>query len=159
MERKAILSIRRAVAADAVAILDLVPQLVEFGPPAWRDSEQMTRTDTAVIGESIQQMNEAKDLVVFVATLNEQVVAFVHVRAVADYYLRTPQAHVADLVVAPRARGSGIASRLLVQAEQWAKEQGLSQLTISVFERNADALSLYERRGFERETVRLIKPL
>jgi len=137
----------------------MVPELVAFGPPAWRDADQMTRTDLAVIEEALSWCGEENVVSVFVATLNADVVGFVHVRAAADYYLRTQQAHVADLVVSPRARGRGIATKLLRRAEDWARESGFKQLTIAVFEANREALTLYERRGFERETIRLVKPL
>ena len=157
MERTEALIVRRATAADVMAISELVPQLVAFGPPPWRDTEQMTKTDHAVIQRAI--LEQSDDAIVWVGVLDGEVLAFLHARATTDYYTQNVQGHVADIVVADRARGSGIGTRLLEEAERWAREQGFQQLTIAVFERNARALELYERRGFQREIIRLIKPL
>ena len=153
------IELRPAIAADRAVILAMVPELVAFGPPPWRNAQRMTRTDLAVIDEALAKLDDQEHIAIYVATLDGDVVGFVHVRAVVDYYLQSSQAHVADLVVSPRARGRGIASKLLREAERWAKSREFSQLTIAVFDANLEALELYERRGFERETIRLIKPL
>jgi hypothetical protein len=42
--------VRRAEPADRSFILALVPRLAEFGPPWWRDPEQMTRRVREVLG-------------------------------------------------------------------------------------------------------------
>lgn len=120
---------------------------------------QFAKTDLVVIEGAFARLAGSEDVAIYVATRSAEVVGFVHVRLAVDYYLQTSQAHVADLVVAPSARGRGVASKLLKMAENWARNHGCSQLTIAVFERNAEALALYERRGFERETIRLLKLL
>jgi ribosomal protein S18 acetylase RimI-like enzyme len=140
-------------------VLSLVPELVAFGPPSWRNAEQMTKTDVAVVEEALSVLENSETVVVFVALIDANIVGFVHVRLAVDYYLKASLPHIADLVVAPQARGHGIATKLLEIAESWARNQRFAQLTLAVFERNADALALYERRGFERETIRLIKQL
>jgi ribosomal protein S18 acetylase RimI-like enzyme len=157
MERTEALMVRRATAADLVAISELVPQLVASGPPEWRDAEQMTQTDQAVIQKAV--LDEGADARVWVGVLSGEVLAFLHARVAIDYYTQNAQGHVADIVVADRARGLGVGTRLLEEAERWARAQGFRQLTIAVFERNTRALELYERRGFHREIIRLIKPL
>ena len=52
-----------------------------------------------------------------------------------------------------------MAIALIAKAEEWARSQGLDWLTISVFEANGRAAGLYERLGFGRDIVRLVKPL
>ncbi|HEY1478796.1 MAG TPA: GNAT family N-acetyltransferase, partial [Gaiellales bacterium] len=84
---------------------------------------------------------------------------FVHVHWSMDYYRRRRHAHVADLVVAPEFEGRGVASRLVEQAERWAREHRYDWLTIAVFEENRRAAGLYEHLGFHREIVHLVKPL
>ncbi len=159
MDSMRTLTIRDATADDLPAILDLVPQLVAFGPPPWRDADQMTRTDLDVIRSAVLADDSDNAARVCVGVENGNVLGFVHMRAAADYYTQDLQGHVADLVVAPAARGLGLGTRLLEAAENWAASRGFRQLTIAVFERNKAALDLYERRGFHREIVRLIKPL
>ena len=153
------IEIREAAKSDLPNIVALVPELVGFGPPPWRDPAQMIRTDVAVISKAVSSNGAHENAVVYVGVLRGRVIAFLHATATVDYYTQTPQAHVADVVVSDEARGAGLGTRLLAAAEEWAKRHGFSQLSIAVFERNAEALKLYQRLGFEREIIRLIKPL
>jgi GNAT superfamily N-acetyltransferase len=149
--------VRRAVADDCAAVLALVPRLVAFGPPPWREPRGMTETDLMVIGEALR--SRADDPAIFVAELDRVVVGFLHVHSTVDYYRRRPHGHVADLVVAESSEGLGVAGRLLAEAESWARSQGFDWLSIAVFGDNARAADLYEHHGFRQDTVRLLKPL
>jgi ribosomal protein S18 acetylase RimI-like enzyme len=159
MEERESLSVvvRRALELDSAAILALVPRLVDFGPPPWRNSAEMTEADLSVIVNALTSSND--DPAIFVAEIDGQVVGFVHVRSVEDYYHRRPHGHVADLVVAQTAEGMGIGKRLLEEAEMWARGQSFDWLSIAVFEENVRALALYEKIGYRKDITRLIKQL
>jgi GNAT superfamily N-acetyltransferase len=151
------LLVRRASVGDVEAVLALVPRLVAFGPPAWRDADEMTRTDRAVIVAALA--SETGDPVVYVAESGSGLAGFVHLHSQVDYFRRREHGHVADLVVAETYEGQGVASRLIAEAERWARARGYDWLTISVFEENARAAGLYGHLGFERDTVNLLKTL
>ena len=152
------MQIRRATAADQPAILELVPRLVAFGPPEWRDPAAMSATDRKVIGAALQSLSD--DPIVLVAVLNDQTVAgFLHLHSVTDYYTERKNGHVADLVVAQAHEGGGIARRLLAAAEDWARAQRFDWLTISVFRDNRRAAQTYERMGYQPEIIRLLKTM
>jgi RimJ/RimL family protein N-acetyltransferase len=52
-------------------------------------------------------------------------------------------------------RGTGIGSRLIVDALDWArKKKGVEKVTLGVFSNNTGALRLYEKLGFQTEGVR-----
>lgn len=149
--------IRRGTPADRDAVLALVPLLVQFGPPPWRDTGTMTGTDLEVIDQALRSTTE--DPVVVVAHLEGMLAGFMHLHSLEDYDRRTRHGHVADIVVAPFARGRGIATTLLAEAENWAIRSGFDWLSLSVFEQNRHALEIYERHGFSKDIVRLVKPL
>jgi GNAT superfamily N-acetyltransferase len=151
------LRVRPATSADLAAVLALVPRLVAFGPPPWRDADEMTAADVDVISHAFGAA--AEDATIYVAELDSRLAGFMHVHWSMDYYRRRRHAHVSDLVVAPAFEGRGVASHLIAQAELWAREHGYDWLTIAVFEENHRAAGLYEHLGFQRETVRLVKPL
>lgn len=151
------LEVRRARPDDAEALLGLVPRLVEFGPPPWREPGAMTETDMDVIAAALAVQGD--DPVLFVAELAGVVVGFIHLHSRVDYYRRRPHGHVADLAVAKASQGLGVATRLLGQAEGWAADQGFDWLTISVFDANQRAAGLYEHYGFQRDTRTLLKTL
>ena len=73
----------------------------------------------------------------------------------ADYYTRGEAGHIADIIVAPEARGRGVGETLLAAAEQWARGRGYSLLTLNVFIENTRARALYERAGFGAEIGRV----
>jgi len=150
--------IRRASPADTDAILALVPRLAaSFTPPPWREPAAMTATDMDVVAEALRAT--ADDPAVFVADVDGAMAGFVHVRSLEDYYRRRPHGHVADLVVAPAHEGQGIATALLARAEEWSRAQGYDWMTIGVFEENARAERLYQKLGYRRDVIRLLKPL
>jgi len=67
--------------------------------------------------------------------------------------------YVADLVVASEERGSGIGTRLLVEAERLTRERGLGRLAIGVLGGNDGAARLYRRFGFQPYAAELFKTL
>ena len=150
--------IRRACDADTSAILALVPRLAEsFTPPPWREPEVMTATDRDVIAEALSSGTD--DPVVYVAESDGTIIGFVHLRSLEDYYRRRKHGHVADIVVAEGQEGQGIATSLLAKAEEWCRGQGYDWLSLGVFEQNERAERLYRRLGFQRDVIRLLKPL
>jgi ribosomal protein S18 acetylase RimI-like enzyme len=152
------ITLRPAAPADRDAVLELVPRLVEFGPPPWRDAAAMTEADRAVISEAFGRLG-SDDPAVVVAERDGTVIGFVHLHSRLDYYRRRPHGHVADLVVAAGAEGLGVARLLLAEAEAWSRRQGYDWLSLAVFERNQRAAALYERYGFGRDALTLVKPL
>jgi GNAT superfamily N-acetyltransferase len=53
-----------------------------------------------------------------------------------------------DMVVSPVVRGSGIGSKLLTYATEFAKEKGCKRLTLLTDKNNVDAQRFYQRYGF-----------
>lgn len=152
------IEIRRATLADEANILALVPRLLAFGPPPWRDPRQMGTTDLKVIGAALRADARAHTVLV-AAKGSHEIAGFIHLRAARDYYTERETGHVADLVVAATHEGQGVGRRLLTAAQQWALERGYEWLTISVFEGNQRAAQLYEAIGFRRDILQMVMPL
>lgn len=51
-------------------------------------------------------------------------------------------------------RGSGIGSRMLQYAIEWAEERGFKKLTASIFTTNKRSLNLFNKSGFSEECIR-----
>ncbi|MFB4161252.1 GNAT family N-acetyltransferase [Geomicrobium sp. JSM 1781026] len=56
--------------------------------------------------------------------------------------------HIGTLAMLPESRGKGIGTMLIHKAEQFAREQGLDKLSLTVDQNNPAARKLYERVGF-----------
>jgi ribosomal protein S18 acetylase RimI-like enzyme len=59
------------------------------------------------------------------------------------------------MAVARPWRGRGVGSALMQTAVQWAREQGLHKLSLSVFPHNTSAIALYRKFGFVEEGRRI----
>jgi ribosomal protein S18 acetylase RimI-like enzyme len=55
--------------------------------------------------------------------------------------------------------GRGIGQALLAAAEVWARDRGLTYMTLETGARNARAREFYRLAGYEEEDVRLTKRL
>lgn len=56
--------------------------------------------------------------------------------------------HISTLIVAADFHGQGVAQLLLDTAVSFAKEYGLSQLRLNVYDFNQRAIAFYEKEGF-----------
>jgi ribosomal protein S18 acetylase RimI-like enzyme len=150
--------IRPASAADREFVISLMPRLVEFGPPRWRDAEQMTAFDTRVITESL--LNPKQGAAVFVAEDSGGApLGFIHLHAATEHYNHEEHGHVEDLIVAPEGEGRGVGRALLEKAEEWARERGYRWLTLNVFAENLRARGVYKRLGYGEDMVKYVKEL
>jgi len=52
-------------------------------------------------------------------------------------------------------RGAGIGSALIARLTEWAKSLGLRRIQLNVFARNAGAIRLYRRLGYEIEGTKI----
>jgi|SRR5215218_1291848 len=150
--------IRPASLADRDFVVSLMPRLVEFGPPAWRDAEQMTAFDTGVITESL--LNQKPGAAVFIAEDEDGTpLGFIHLHAVTEHYNHEEHGHVEDLIVASAGEGRGVGRALLGKAEEWARSRGYRWLTLNVFAENTRAREVYARLGYGEDMVKYVKEL
>jgi RimJ/RimL family protein N-acetyltransferase len=143
-------TIRRAVASDAPALVDLARQ-VSAEPEGWLISAGEAR-GAGDERRFLRTIRRSPHAAVFVAKAPEGIVGRLSVA-------RDPHpasAHVADLglMVAKSHRRRGIGWALMEQAVEWARASGVTKLELHVFPHNAAAIELYERFGFEREGYR-----
>ena len=80
---------------------------------------------------------------------------------VPDVPALTPRryAMVQELVVAQSHQRRGIATRLMTEAHRWARDRGVTEVGLSVYEFNQAALRLYHRLGYSTVSRRLARKL
>ncbi len=86
-------------------------------------------------------------------------IGYINVREGSDDVLGEACGYVALLAVKREYEGKGVARSLVEEAERWARGMGFSRIALDVFASNDHALKVYERAGFQPETVRVIKKL
>src|SRR5262245_50514557 len=114
--------VRESRPEDRDFVTGLVPELLAFGPPAWRDPRQMTPVDIRVVGEAVDRRSPDSAVLIAEDDLGCRL-GFIHVTEEHDYYAGAC-GHIADVVVAREARGRGVGTALLAAAERWARARG-----------------------------------
>lgn len=150
-------NIRDAHSDDREFVLKLVPELIAFGPPPWRDARQMTSVDERVISEALAGRSPGARVLI-AEDASGQRLGFIHLCEEDDYY-GGACGHIGDVVVAPEAQGLGVGKALLAAGERWARARGYRLMTLNVFLDNEKARKLYEEIGFRAETLRHVKDL
>lgn len=51
----------------------------------------------------------------------------------------------------------GVGQLLMTKAEDWCREQHCTELVLDVFSANQKAISFYERLGFDKEIIKMVK--
>ena len=69
------------------------------------------------------------------------------------------EASLLSQYVAEAYHNQGLGQRLMETAQEWARQQGLPRIALSVGERNKVAQSVYKSLGFRVETLRMTKEL
>ena len=84
----------------------------------------------------------------FVAKSEMDVLGFIQVNMEPVSILIDARVDIAALVVKEECRGNGIGQKLLVQAENWAKSQGISIVRVRSNTKRSDAHRFYMREGY-----------
>jgi ribosomal protein S18 acetylase RimI-like enzyme len=152
-------SIRRARLEDEGFLLGLTTRLgAAFPVPAWRTPEEIAAADHAILLAALHQPGDATCILVAEGPAGTPA-GYVFATTREDYFTHEPHAHIEVLAVEPAAEGRGIGRGLLEAVEKWAKGRGYRRMTLNVFHTNTRARALYERAGYEPETLHYHKAL
>ncbi len=62
---------------------------------------------------------------------------------------REDEFHIGTIATAPESRGMGVGTKLLLHAEDVARQDGFSKMSLTVKQKNVLAHKLYQRMGYE----------
>jgi len=141
-------TIRVARQDDLSGLIGAIRRVAEAGTYI----EAETVADLIDHEEVLLRHNELESRVFFVATVDDEVVGWVHLDASELEKL----AHTAELTVGvlETYRGHGIGSHLLERGLEWAAANGYEKIYDSVPATNEDAIGFLESHGWEVEAVR-----
>jgi ribosomal protein S18 acetylase RimI-like enzyme len=148
--------LRIATAADEPILSRLAARLAGFELPSWRAAEEIISADARGLLEAVRE--GSTDNQVLIAERESVPVGCLHILAQTDFFGRR-HAHISVVATSEAAEGSGVGRALMARAEAWARERGLSLVTLNVFAANARARRFYERAGYTQEIVKYAKPL
>ena len=101
---------------------------------------------------------ERPDAEVVVGTINEEIVTsgYALIKSIPPQQFKFDQyVHLGFMYVLPAHRGKGINRLLIEQLTNWAKKQGVLEIRLEVYSKNAPAIRAYEKVGFEQLMVEM----
>jgi ribosomal protein S18 acetylase RimI-like enzyme len=150
------MTFRAARMTDHAALVALADRLTSFDLPPWRRPEEIATADARDMIAAVTA--GAADNEVWIAERSGSVAGCLHVLATTDFF-GTRHAHISVIATTEAAEGSGVGRALLAHAEAWARDRGLTLLTLNVFASNARARRFYEKAGWTPEMLKYAKPL
>lgn len=144
--------VREAQASDAQNLIDFLNQV-------GKESHFLTLDEVGILmtreqmSEYLQQIAEKDNNVYLLALLEDEIAGVVSLTA--DFHERIR--HIGDLFIAVRQefQGYGIGKLLLADMLDFVKEVGvIKRLELQVQKRNQKAVHLYQKYGFEIESIR-----
>jgi ribosomal protein S18 acetylase RimI-like enzyme len=140
--------IRRAREEDLTGLVGVIRESIGGG--TYVDAE--TVADVVDHEEVLLRHNELESRVFFVATVDSEVVGWVHI----DINEAEKLHHTAELTVGvlEEYRGRDIGSELLSRGVEWAAENGIEKIYNSIPATNERGIEFLEDHGWETEAVR-----
>ncbi len=152
------IKLRPACPEDRDFLHSLSPRLSGVPGPAWRDLAAMEGFQDRYMKATLTAVDPAAQTLVAWSADGKRL-GYIHMRPFKDGVTDEPCGYVSLLALAEEAEGRGIAHLMMQEAETWARAQGYRFLCLDVFADNRHAVEFYERRGFQTETLRMVKPL
>ena len=163
--RREAVSLRAATRDDIPFLRALVARLVAFEGLTTRDPAAIAASSERMLLEAVEQTvqaaaTESPTVAVLVAEAADGArLGCVQLQRAAEYFSGEPEAYVGVMAVAEEAEGQGVGRALMAGAEAWARERGLTRLSVEVFASNGGARAFYERLGFTEDSLRVVKRL
>lgn len=137
------ITIRRATAADAEALFELVCALAEF--------EQLRDQVTGSADRLAADLDGDRPAIeaLLAETAEGQLVGYALFFGNYSTFLTQPGLHLEDLFVLPDWRGQGVGKALLQAFVQTARDRGCGRADWTVLDWNARAIAFYQAMGAE----------
>jgi GNAT superfamily N-acetyltransferase len=151
--------VRAAGSGDAPFISSLADRLAAVSGLPWLSADATDRFAAGGCAEAVQAIGQPGHLVLIAADGSGQRLGFLHACLDRSVFTGEQVGYVSTVVVTASAAGAGVGRLLMRHAEQWARQQGCRVMTLEVFGHNAPARAVYQRLGYQEQTLKLAKPL
>jgi ribosomal protein S18 acetylase RimI-like enzyme len=131
-----------------------------LGPDRQQEASRQTVEERVSQQVAELRQREGFPTEAFMAKTDEGTPAgFVWVAKTHNDFTGQLEASLLNQYVAEPYRGRGLGRRLMETAEEWARQQGLPRISLSVGAHNKLAQKLYETLGYQVEMLRMTKGL
>jgi GNAT superfamily N-acetyltransferase len=161
--------IRPGHAGDRDFVIDTARRFAAFGPPAWRSAQEVVAGEVRCLDDFFDGRLKGPALLIAegdppspsngFGEAGAERLGFAFLEPAVDYFSGEKHGHLGMIAVTAEAEGRGAGAALMRAAEEWARASGYTKLTLNVFDGNQRARQVYERFGYQVETVRYVKLL
>lgn len=146
------IKIRSALLSDKVSLLHLEQQVVE----AERPYNNSIKPNNAVY-YAMDNLLTSESSKVVVAEHNNQIIGtgYVQIRESKKSLIHKQHGYLGFMYVSPEFRGLGVNKKIMDTLMLWAKEQGIKDFYLDVYQDNDAAIRAYEKVGFKRSLVEM----
>lgn len=138
--------VRDAIQGDCTAVAQL---LAELGYP----------TSSQAVPNRMKEMDSASDGRLLCAIVDGTCVGLASLLLHPYFPTGGRICRITALVVKSEYRGCGIGSKLVLEAERIARDEGCAGVEITTAEQRQETHGIYERRGYVRTSIRFFKRL
>jgi RimJ/RimL family protein N-acetyltransferase len=116
-----------------------------------------TIKDGKVVYYDLEGFIFSEDAVLYVAELNEELVASGYAKIKKDriYLKHEEHAYLGFMYVPEKHRGNGYNKLIIDALLAWAKTRNISEIRLDVYETNPAAIRAYEKTGFEKHMIHM----
>ncbi|WP_419212350.1 GNAT family N-acetyltransferase [Maribacter sp. X9] len=149
---KETIAIRRATANDLTILLKCEQEVIRAERPF-----DPTIKEEEVTYYDLESLRTDPRAIVVVACDGDTIVAtgYALEKQARHYLEHETYAYLGFMYTDPAYRGMGINGKIISTLQHWAKEQGLFELRLTVYDANEPALRAYEKVGFKKHIVEM----
>ncbi|MFZ3579932.1 GNAT family N-acetyltransferase [Virgibacillus sp. DJP39] len=129
-----------------------IKKILSLSPQAIFDGTLGEAEPTIEIAKQLIEPLLKKGSYYLIATENNELMGWILIGASKDQFSNKPIGFIYELFVLDEYRGKGIAKQLIESGIEQLKQEGYSEVRLSVFAGN-QAIKIYERLGFENRTI------
>ena len=124
--------------ADFKALVEIFKDVFENDAPLANDVQ-------------LEKMLHNPDFMVFVVSVNHQVVGGLTIYVLQGYFGTKPTAYIYDVGVSSKFQGQGLGKALIAEVCHFCKENGFSDAYVEAEGDDIDALGFYRKTNFTTE--------
>jgi len=156
------MNIRKATSEDALVLSDLSRDVQSLHAQKYADVFKMPHSADFAIS-FFDEMLADPAVSVFIAEENQEAIGYILCKLIErpenPFTFAMRSLLVEHISVRPKARGQGVGTALIKQAEILGKELAVQRIQLDSWDFNTDAHAFFERLGFQKFNFRFWRPV
>ncbi len=156
------MNIRKATSEDHLLLSELSRDVQSLHAQKYADIFKMPHSADFAISFFGEMMADPA-VSIYIAEENREAIGYILCKLIErpenPFTFAMRSLHVEHISVRPTARGQGVGTALIKQAEMLAKELAVQKIQLDSWDFNTDAHAFFERLGFQKFNLRFWRPV